>query len=122
MYVIATVICPNYHFSVSLHVPFLNLHFEQIANFIAYLLAKFRFDTAENEPSKLCPFRPAGGGPRGATGGPPAAVGVSAGDAALPENRREGASARPRHENVSKFLQICIRFRLLKWAYMTLWQ
>ena len=23
----------------------------------AYLLAKFRFDTIENEPSKVCPFR-----------------------------------------------------------------
>ena len=31
MYVIATVICPNFHFSVSPHVPFLNLLFEQIA-------------------------------------------------------------------------------------------
>ena len=32
MYVIATVYCSNFHFSVSLHVPFLNLLFEQIAN------------------------------------------------------------------------------------------
>ena len=31
MYVIATVSCPNFHFSVSPHVPFLNLLFEQIA-------------------------------------------------------------------------------------------
>ena len=31
MYVIATVICPNFHFSVSPQVPFLNLLFEQIA-------------------------------------------------------------------------------------------
>ena len=28
----------------------------QTAN--AYLLAKFRFDTAENEPSKVCPIEP----------------------------------------------------------------
>ena len=47
MYVIATVICPNFHFSVSPHVPFLNLLFEQIANSNEYLLAKFGFDTAE---------------------------------------------------------------------------
>ena len=51
MYVIATVICPNFHFSVSPHVPFLNLLFEQIANSNEYLLAKFGFDTAENERS-----------------------------------------------------------------------
>ena len=56
MYVIATVICPNFHFSVSPHVPFLNLLFEQIANSNAYLLAKFGFDTAENEPCKVCPL------------------------------------------------------------------
>ena len=55
MYVIATVICPNFHFSVSPHVPFLNLLFEQIANSNAYLLAKFGFDTAEKEPCKVCP-------------------------------------------------------------------
>ena len=24
----------------------------------AYFLAKFRFDTAENEPSKVCPIEP----------------------------------------------------------------
>ena len=46
MYVIATVICPNFHFSVSPHVPFLNLLFKQIANSNEYLLAKFGFDTA----------------------------------------------------------------------------
>ena len=66
MYVIATVICPNFHFSVSPHVPFLNLLFEQIANSNAYLLAKFGFDTAENltasqpaenEPLKVLYFR-----------------------------------------------------------------
>ena len=50
MYVIATVICPNFYFSVSPHVPFLNLLFEQIANSNVYFLAKFGFDTAENEP------------------------------------------------------------------------
>ena len=38
MYVIATVSCPNFHFSVSPHVPFLNLLFEQIANSNEYLL------------------------------------------------------------------------------------
>ena len=56
MYVIATVICPNFHFSVSPHVPFLNLLFEQIANSNEYLLAKFGFDTAENEPFQVCPL------------------------------------------------------------------
>ena len=50
MYVIATVICPNFHFSVSPHVPFLNLLFEQIAYSNEYLLANVGFDTAENEP------------------------------------------------------------------------
>ena len=54
MYVIATVICPNFHFSVSPHVPFLNLLFEQIANSNKYLLAKIPFDTAESEPLKVC--------------------------------------------------------------------
>ena len=49
LHVIATVSCPNFHFSVSPHVPFLNLLFEQIANSNEYLLAKIRFDTAENE-------------------------------------------------------------------------
>ena len=52
MYVIATVICPNFHFSVSPHVPFLNLLFEKIANSNECLLAGF--DTAENEPFKIC--------------------------------------------------------------------
>ena len=41
---------------VSPYVPFLNLLFEQIANSNEYLLAKFGFDTAENEPSKVCPL------------------------------------------------------------------
>ena len=49
MYVIATVSCPNFHFSVSPHVPFLNLLFEQIANSNEYLLAKIGVDTTENE-------------------------------------------------------------------------
>ena len=53
MYVIATVICPNFHFSVSPHVPFLNLLFEQIANSNEYLLAKIGVDTAENEPLQV---------------------------------------------------------------------
>ena len=56
MYVIATVICPNFHFSVSPHVPFLNLLFEQIANSNEYLLAKFGFDRAENAPCKVFPL------------------------------------------------------------------
>ena len=43
-------------FSVSPHVPFLNLLFEQIANFNEHLLAKFGFDTAEKEPCKVCPL------------------------------------------------------------------
>ena len=50
MYVIATVSCSNFHFSVFPHVPFLNLLFEQIANSNEYLLAKIGVDTAENEP------------------------------------------------------------------------
>ena len=53
MYVIATVICPNFHFSVSPHVPFLNLLFEQIANSNEYLLANIGVDTAENEPFEV---------------------------------------------------------------------
>ena len=56
MYVIATVSCPNFHFSVSPHVPFLNLLFEQIAYSNAYLLAKIGVDTAENETYKVCSF------------------------------------------------------------------
>ena len=56
LHVIATVSCPNFHLSISPHVPFLNLLFEQIAYSNEYLLAKFGFDTAENEPSKVCPL------------------------------------------------------------------
>ena len=54
MYVIATVICPIFHFSISPHVPFLNLLFEQIANSNEYLLDEIGVDTAENEPLKVC--------------------------------------------------------------------
>ena len=50
MYVIATVICPNFHFSVSLHLPFLNLLYELDSYSKEYLLAKIGVDTAENEP------------------------------------------------------------------------
>ena len=46
----------SFHFSVSPHAPFLNLLFEQIAYSNEYLLAKFGFDTAENEPCKVCPL------------------------------------------------------------------
>ena len=40
-------------FSVSPHVPFLNLLFEQIANSNEYLLANIGVDTAENEPLEM---------------------------------------------------------------------
>ena len=53
MYVIATAIVQIFIFQ-SLPIPFLNLLFKQIANSNEYLLAKFGFDTAENEPSKVC--------------------------------------------------------------------
>ena len=43
-------------FSVSPHVPFLNLLFEQITNSNEYLLAKFGVDTEENEPCEVCSF------------------------------------------------------------------
>ena len=46
--------CPNFHFSVSPHVPFLNLLLEQIANSNEYLLANIGVDTAENKPLKVC--------------------------------------------------------------------
>ena len=58
MYVIATVFCSIFHFSVSLHVPFSQFLFERdsyqkwIPN--EYLLAKFGVDTAENGPLKVC--------------------------------------------------------------------
>ena len=55
MYVIATVFCSNFHFSVSLHVPFSQFLFERDSYSNAYLLAKFGFDTAENEPCQVCP-------------------------------------------------------------------
>ena len=45
----------------------------------AYFLAKFRFDTAENEPSKVCPIEPSAGPPSAAAGaGPRAAEGRAA--------------------------------------------
>ena len=53
MYVIATVSCPNFHFSVSPHVPFLKLLFEQIANSNEYSFVKIGVKTAENEPLKV---------------------------------------------------------------------
>ena len=42
------------------HVPFLNLLFEQIANSNEYLLTKFGFDTAENEPCEVRKFELSG--------------------------------------------------------------
>ena len=53
MYVIATVFCSNFHFSVSLHVPFSQFLFERDSYPNEYLLAKFGFDTAENGPLKV---------------------------------------------------------------------
>ena len=45
--------CPNFHFSVSLRVPFLNLLFELDSYSNEYLLAKIGVDTAEDEPLKV---------------------------------------------------------------------
>ena len=42
MYVIATVFCSNFHFSVSLHVPFFNLLFERDSYSNEYLLFTFK--------------------------------------------------------------------------------
>ena len=53
MYVIATVFCSNFHFSVSLHVPFSQFLFERDSYSNEYLLAKFGIDTAENESLKV---------------------------------------------------------------------
>ena len=53
MYVIATVICPNFHFSVSPHVPFSQSSFQIDPNSNEYLLAKIGVDTAENEPLEV---------------------------------------------------------------------
>ena len=53
MYVIATVICPNFHFSVSLHVPFSQSSFRTDSYSNEYLLAKIGVDTAENEPVEV---------------------------------------------------------------------
>ena len=68
MYVIATVFCSNFHFSVSLHVPFSQFLFERDSYSNAYLLPKIGFDTAENERCKVCQkillnFRPSRGPP-----------------------------------------------------------
>ena len=46
----------NFHFSVSLHVPFSQFLFERDSYSNAYLLAKFGFDTSKNEPCKICPI------------------------------------------------------------------
>ena len=54
MYVIATVFCSNFHFSVSLHVPFSQFLFERDSYSNEYLLGKFGVDTAENGPFKVC--------------------------------------------------------------------
>ena len=54
MYVIATVFCSNFQFSVSLHVPSSQFLFERDSYSNEYLLAEFGFDTAENEPLKVC--------------------------------------------------------------------
>ena len=43
----------SFHFSVSLHVPFSQFLFKRYSYSNAYLLAKFGFDTAENEPRKV---------------------------------------------------------------------
>ena len=48
MYVIATVFCSNFHFSVSLHVPFSQFLFERDSYSNEYLLAKFGVDTADS--------------------------------------------------------------------------
>ena len=53
MYVIATVICPNFHFSVSPHVPFLNLLFEQIAIPTSIYLQKSASMQPRTSPSKF---------------------------------------------------------------------
>ena len=54
MYVIATVFCSNFHFSVSLHVPFSQFLFERDSYSNEYLLAKLGVDKAEKGPLKLC--------------------------------------------------------------------
>ena len=53
MYVIATVICPNFHFSVSPHVPFLNLLFEQIAIQTHIYLQKLASIQPRTSPVKI---------------------------------------------------------------------
>ena len=54
MYVIATVFCSNFYFSVSLHVPFSQFLFERDSYSNTYLFAQFCFDIAENELCKVC--------------------------------------------------------------------
>ena len=54
MYVIATVFCSNFHFSVSLHVPFSQFLFERDSYSNEYLLAKIGVDTAVNGFLKVC--------------------------------------------------------------------
>ena len=54
MYVIATVFCSNFHFSVSLHVPFSQFLFERDSYSNEYLFGHFGVDTAENGPLKVC--------------------------------------------------------------------
>ena len=53
MSVIATVFCSNFHFSVSLHVPFSQFLFERDSYSNEYSPAKFGVDTAENGPLKV---------------------------------------------------------------------
>ena len=55
MYVIATVFCSNFHFSVSLHVPFSQFLFERDSYSNEYLLAKFGFDTTRERASQSFP-------------------------------------------------------------------
>ena len=55
MYVIATVFCSNFHFSVSLHVPFSQFLFERDSYSNTYLLAEVGVDTADNvQHPKIC--------------------------------------------------------------------
>ena len=54
MYVIATVFCSNFHFSVSLHVPFSQFLFERDSYSNEYLPATCGVDAAENGPLKVC--------------------------------------------------------------------
>ena len=53
MYVIATVFCSNFHFSVSLHVPFSQFLFERDSYSNEYLISKIGVDTTESGLSKF---------------------------------------------------------------------